>query len=71
VGKVIKLVIFFLQYKVSSLLVKAGPHPDEYTKIGHLEIDSRHCGWSWFPIESMKCVKSLYSIILVQIILTG
>ncbi|ODN02467.1 E3 ubiquitin-protein ligase MYCBP2 [Orchesella cincta] len=47
------------QYKVSSVAVKVGVHPDEYAKIGQVEIDSRHFGWVWFPIESehVKVVK--------------
>ena len=44
-------IYFALQYKVSAVTVKIGPHLDELSTVGHVEIDIRHCGWCWFPIE--------------------
>ncbi|CAG7827587.1 unnamed protein product [Allacma fusca] len=40
------------QYKVSSITVKVGQHLEELLSVGHVEIDIRHCGWCWFPIDS-------------------
>lgn len=39
------------QYKVSSVSIKAGSHPEECVKIGQTELDSRHSGWSWFSVQ--------------------
>jgi len=43
--------------------VKVGLHPDEYSKIGQVEIDSRHFGWVWFPVDGKDFLSILKSIL--------